>query len=715
VLHFYPKSNPETRVIGKEYYLWQFIDAGAIRLKLELAESSFASHTDLFNKFEEAMPPPPLNASFHCFYDQSKDRKLFNVSIKINAKQKSIEIDIDQPTIMKRTVQMKEIVEKTTVDFLKPSITIFEQRFTSLMNQTVLDYTVETDGLYDSVLENFKIEKPFQLIKQLEVNPVDGIYKIARFCMKFSLETEGRDLRCTKLGHVFFYKEDIEVYYHSDLTTLDRSKGVRFNFNGNNCTEHAVVNHTLVTICIYNFRRYSVITDLIDLSITYDQSEVKRIALLPQKAVIKPIRYHPEIFLLLYNTIIDARNYRSVSNSYYAHFSLSFWKEQQTRVLSPNKVNLTIFHGFDSRITDIALGVVELRSNFTFKMSGVVLACGNLVMVNIMEERDVYFAPHNDTNKTVTTPPSGHDLSFTVNVTQDIKEIIFKNAKVTDLVGHVDDFVVDDANSTSIRFKLLFFPNYHSFLVKFENHLSANTTSFYKLYNPFSELENQYFDEHTKCYKWACVLISQFGGSFFLRLYDMSFDRYNTQPLNFFQNWPGDAIRRGPLDLEAVLEEFTIHPTEILNVTRLQAIEFEEDYSKGWEDDGLNLMVFTSPNLMRIYKVNRRLAVNMSNIYFASNEVKVTLNRPHLRKSDIRLDFAKFNEHDFFKYFIFLGLIASLATLYCVVITIVEKLNWNRAINQTVLEKANEEMQEMNAVTEPAASKELEGGLLFES
>jgi hypothetical protein len=37
VLHFYPKSNPETRVIGKcSTILWQFIDAGAISLKLEL-------------------------------------------------------------------------------------------------------------------------------------------------------------------------------------------------------------------------------------------------------------------------------------------------------------------------------------------------------------------------------------------------------------------------------------------------------------------------------------------------------------------------------------------------------------------------------------------------------------------------------------------------------------------------------------------------------
>ena len=699
LLHYSRNPHNMFRDEHKLYYILQLVTADTPKVFFSLNRDSVVSYKNLFEDFKMNKND---STNFYFISDLNPE-VVVNSSLLIS--QKIVKQGPDNNVTSNRSVniskvQLEEVKDSFTKNKNDKRVVMYYNNFTgipSIKNTTVFDWKIDAESFFDNSVGTFQFLKPLHKIKTIPDIEVETIVNIDTFCRAYKL-VKGEPV-CIKRGWIFFHSEDIEVFYRENLEDIVPGESVRFPFNVNECTESVVANHTLISVCTYNNERSQILTNLIDFSQKYNA--ISGLNIFAKFSTPRIVKTYEKSFLQFSKTIVDERNIKGVANNYYFMYEMNMEPNVARDCISHIANNLSYIYGVDSKLTDSAIGVGRIM-NYTYndtansntsvkefaayKMSGININTGNLVYVQIFEE-SYHIGPIptiTRENKNVTIFNRNSTSKFKIAVLKiqastDVRRVVLNKASIMNVVFDKFDAIVKDENDPDYyRFSLIHFPSYHSYLYRYKNNTFLNNTSFYKLENPFSEIENKHWDNKPICFKWACLVVSTFDNNQnFIKVYDMRYEDLASRnsPPNFpdiFATVTNFTKEKDPvlssesdsLDLDLINDTYTIRPIQVLPTTNLQLIRFDEDKS---DNETLRVVVFFTDNKVKFFDLNRIARLTTNNLYFMSSYVDVKVQSSYNVELVYRFDINKYFENDFYKYLVQMAIIGgfSLAMVIC--------------------------------------------------
>ena len=673
LLHYATIKETEVRDPEKLFYLFQLVEPNELRVYLQIDKKKFVSYQSVFQKFQPS-------AVFNEIFEFESYLSIGNKSVgKLVSKNVTIIQRRSNPRELgSQNISFSQKIDVRTnythqvnkIKFGSPEIVLYEERFTDLADSPAISWELRTESIYDYVFGILKLEKPVEFVFSKKLNPTPGLLKVDRFCRTFKYNSHSSPIPvCIKFGWIFFYTSEIELFYFDKITEIDPRRGLRFPFNVDQCIENEVINQMLVTVCIFNQNRFKVITNLIDLSQTY--IPMKWVAIYPKFTFPRVTKYHNTSIIQFSKFIVDEKNIVGVSNTYYFSYNTFInLNSAEENCISPFFINCFQIYAFDSKLTDTAVAATYIISNKTLRVSGINLNVGNLVHFQIIQEAYTDLEIMTGRHKRFSFQSLRY--VFTINTTQEIKQLAFDKATIHDLVFNSSEYNSYDM-TFYFKYALLTFPNYHSYLIRYKT-FDRDFISFFKLYNTFSELENEYKNMKPNCHAWACAQISKFENQYFIRVYDMmpermykmgefanfnqTFGNENHTSKEFFENKDGKELQPYFL-LDKIPDNYTIFPIEVYNVSGLEAIEFDTHYSNPQREDQLRLLLISRNGSVTGVNVNRKLRFTSSNIYFTSEWADISIKKAYSLTMKIRLNFTNFTEANFYKYVLHAGAVTA--------------------------------------------------------
>ena len=466
------------------------------------------------------------------------------------------------------------------------------------------------------------------------------------------------------------------------------TQAIRFPFNVNECTEFVVVNHTLITTCLDGIERKTILTSLIDLT-QKSIDTISNLNILPKVSAAKVIKTYKNSFLQYSNTMVNEFNVKGLDSTILFMYGQSVDSNLQNDCITNIRTNIDFVQKNEwTSITDSAIGACILKTyteqdrtdknkNNTYKdlytLETTTIFTGsrkkieptrNLILLvlslfQVLKEKGRYLRNIQDLS---------HDFYFKIDASPTVSQVALNNASITNLVFNSNDTIAENIDSINLRFSLVHFPSYHSYLFSYNRLNQQGNVSFIKLGNPFSEIENHHWDNRPVCLKWACVLISTFEAKQnFVRIYDMRNEELFSKEYEeiFAKTYPDLDTGNNDIDLDLIPDNYTVRPIQILNTSNLQLVQFEETSST---TDSLTLVMFFFDNKIEYYNLSREARLTSSSIYFMSSWVDITVRTIYSRQIKHRLTFLPYLASDFYKYIvqvgIFVGLGATLLFFY---------------------------------------------------
>lgn len=716
LLHYSKNPLSQFRDEKKFYYLFQLIEADRPKIYFSLDKANLASYKNLFVDFKQ-YKVEQQRFVFNSHYAASNDEKN---EVKANLKIMQKNKQVDKTSLKNRVVNVERINLKEKPTELSKNnydseIVMFNENFTKVPEAnlfSIFDWKLEAESLFDNSVGTFQLTKPLELNKTYHAKDVSAITNVDTFCRAYRLNEN--TLTCTKIGWIFFHEKDVEIFYKDDIEDLEAGDSIRFPFNVDECTENVVVNHTLISVCTYNNERNIITTNLIDLSQNY--TDVTSINIYARASSPRIVKTYENAFISFSKTIIDERNIKGVANTFYFMHKMEYTAKSLQKCESPLHTSLLYVYGVDSKLTDTAMGVGKV-TNYShniskyisanqsvyenvdvYRVSGINMNAGNLVYIQIFEESN-HIGPfkiptnHSGPNFNLFERNSNGSIQIgilKVEASTEVRRVIFNKASIIDLRFNKEDAiskdiaaVKDDTNSTSDfytedtlfqRFCLIHFPSYHSYLYRYQRNTDLKHVSLLKLENPFAEIENKHWDNKPVCHKWACLITSTFENKSFVRVYDMRYETLSnrTKPANFKEIFTNTSTYgtngnnedvlssvNDTINIDLIPAEYTIHPIQVINVTNLQLIRFDESKDN---NDTLTVLIFVKPNAMRIYNLNRKSRLVSKNLYFTSAYVDLKAVSSYNMEIKYRFHVEKYTEDDFYKYIIKLVIIGAIAS-----------------------------------------------------
>lgn len=176
-------------------------------------------------------------------------------------------------------------------------------------------------------------------------------------------------------------------------------------------------------------------------------------------------------------------------------------------------------------------------------------------------------------------------IRFTTPDFSRVKEELFAHAQLEPLLFDFKEQYfaapkfVDQFSNT-----LIHFPNYHSFVIRYSGDLHPCSATIYRLWNPFQGMSNEYNVQRPACHFWACATVHMRGSAAFLMLYDLHFEKIRAQNNSNFEeifnqrNFTVNCSAGSEVqlfDLTSLTEKHTMYPLQVLNLSRVQRVQFD--------------------------------------------------------------------------------------------------------------------------------------------
>ena len=178
---------------------------------------------------------------------------------------------------------------------------------------------------------------------------------------------------------------------------------------------------------------------------------------------------------------------------------------------------------------------------------------------------------------------------------------------------------------------LLYLPNYHSYIIRFENYFKRCNLTLYRLYNPFAGLISSYNLRRPVCYKWCCILPVRFRDDFYMMVYEMQHEKIrkdNIKNFNEIFNITDCNVRpvTNFLNLDMIPDKYTIYPLAVNKVKLAENLFFMTEYVSTNDLEELQLLVFNTDRTISLLHLNRNLRIQMKNPYVSSQfvDIKIT-------------------------------------------------------------------------------------------
>ena len=666
-------------------FLFQIVDPGIPSIMFKQDSSVTYTHTNILTSKQDSLSTSlTINLQDHLELDDVNEHTAFDV--KVNLKVISAEIyNEDSRTLypslnIDRQKQIKKF-------FTKNEATVLKQRYTSIIKRTVVDWEFFDESIFDTVLDTIKFTRPLNISWTREGINWKTLTHYDYFCFKFKRVLDHQE--CVKYGMVFYFEKSISVMYSSNITDASEKTALRIWLENDDCIEYFSINYKLYSICNIEYRQYVIAIDMETLSKGYDEQH--NFPNMNSKFTeVSKFSVNDISFVRLTHRIRDLRHRRSVGGSNFVKFDE---QGQGSGNFNRQSLGLKLVSTIYGLFTDYLTVVHKLTNkNYSaYLIHEVSMAAGNQLVIYIRVEniKLVYF----DNSKEIETfPPPGSNMQFTVSGNKEIKETALSNGNVRVLAYSASDYTYDDKilfinltakslnyNGTGAPINMTLFlnlPNYHSYLIRMHNEFTRCNSIIFRLFNPFSGLDNQYFQNKPQCMNWACVVISKPDGNlYYLMVYDMEEERLKTVPnmTNFKEIFKDDTSDCNltqnesiAYNLDEIGDKYTLYPLQILGIENVQLISFDKSYKRESDPEELALLVFYRNTSYSQVLVNRNLRVTMHNLYISSNYIKMKIARLQGVNQWINVNVLTFAEFDYYKYYLFIGFCLFAAMVYCI-------------------------------------------------
>jgi hypothetical protein len=538
---------------------------------------------------------------------------------------------------------------------------LINRRYASMFQGTVFDWQYSSEGWFDNLFGIFQYRAPLQVEEQIELGDLSDLADAKQFCRAFSIKN-GK-MVCSAKGWVLLFKFQLQIFY--GLTWKD---GVKFKYTSE-CGGISIVENSLLTICQNGIVRNMVVINLIDL--TEKRYPLPQSALTPEsaKALIAPQPATPrrETHIQYLKLIQDESGMNFVANTHTFECIIEYNKNN-SRLASPtNLIKIREVFKSEGKLTGTALGITTNSS--LAKASSIKINKGTGISIKLYED-SYYTYNFSQTNPTYTgvskqivgtVDLSTPNIYFQINGSKELRKVIFDNAGISELILNENDLIdtpqFPGDTVKYIRFNLMILPNYHSYIIRHTNSFLNTTLTIYKLENPFAENVNLYTNNEPVCYRWACILVSQFESKYFIKVYDIDYElklrRQVKSNIGVTVNCttPPDLVvyKATSYDLDQVTDEYTFFPIQILNSSTVRSVVFDTS-SAVPQDETLTLLVFGER--LTKYSLKRNLTVTMGNLYFASNYFKIDAVSNYAVRKQFNLNIIKYKENNYSKYWL---------------------------------------------------------------
>ena len=444
-----------------------------------------------------------------------------------------------------------------------------------------------------------------------------------------------------------------------------------------------------MTICRQSFSKYLVVTNMLNLQQVY-YSHTSFASLNWKSTENNKVNSDKIAFIRINQKSQDLYNRRSVGSS-------------STLVFNEKYNNPKFFDRFQSTLRQVGKKIYGMFTDYlsivhfmekqnSYMVTQISLATGNLLafylQVQFMEGLNMTDPGENAAHTEFPeVPNTSHNIRFSINGSQDMKQTALANANLRVLSFSNQDYLYKGNKSNFNNLNLpneepltytfmVYLPNYHSYIVRYTNYFHKCSISLFKLYNPFASFENDYTQTKPECRQWACILIFKSKeDQYFVILYDMKHEwiKMQQEP-NFKKIFNKTLIEKNltcdhdassiSFNIDLIGEEYTIYPLHIMRVENLQLIKLERGYMKDSDPDEMSATLFYQNTTSAQLIVNRNLKVTMKNLYVSSNYIDARINELYGVNLRLKLIVLPFYEYDYYKYYLFMVVCLAAAFVY---------------------------------------------------
>ena len=749
ILHMLKNAPKDSGSDKVSMHLFQLVYPGRPNIYITLDNDKILNYKQIFSK-NSRVEQTAISASFTSHL-RLRSAEFANGSQKINK-----EFNVTKSSApMARDLNASQFFTQVNVSvesMFKSSkngqpMNLVDIPFYKMVQGSVFDWTLVPESVYDALFSVFTLKPPIEEVASKQLNSFWMLKRVERVCSKYKKDMNSSAIICSRYGWVFVYEDEVEVYLEQKFEELKPERAIRVPFNSDRCTEPSSLNHSLFEFCLINGARSGLFLNVIDLGLQYFSTGLSTIY--PRTSIPKKLEFQGAVFLSYSNTILDENNNQGVSKIQTFLHRMNYKKEELQQSLSPFNNRLTSFSSLDLKVTDAAPGATYIKNRFSYRFSSNFIHVGNKISIQFFEFA-YYFvpAPFNFssadaklngpgteiTNSTTDGTPiwdiDNHKDSWTtivmgLNVSDTMRVLLLDKTSINSLMVEPSDLIQDELNSTFRRLNILNLHNYHAYIMSHRPNFTIFQASIYKLVNPFATLENLYWSNEPQCYRWVCILVSQFEQESFVRIYDVEPDnRLNrSRPDNFFEAYglnyrlksgdnylpPTNDVSKivieniskiePPMynDLEALPEKYWLYPIQVYNATNLRYIYIDKVDSTPEE---ITVYLFSTPNTMKKLRLRRNFNVEAKNIYFASNYLVAKARSSFLMDKEFTLNFVKFREADYYKYAVHLMVIFSVALVTILVyfnyLSPSKLMSIFTGSGKTSVSSGNEELQKLS-------------------
>ena len=545
---------------------------------------------------------------------------------------------------------------------LQSEVKIFSKPFREIFNLTVIEWNTATESIFDDVIGTVSTTKPIAHLKTTQTGQnLRGILEYKPVCLQFAKPLEVKD--CIKKGIVLFYANMVLMKYDNQLMFWKPNNIVQYNFTQDKCTKFWHIHNNLGSLCTMGLERKLTIFNPTTLEIRYFSS-ASTFNFDPEHTIYKTAFVQKVHFLMLSSTILDDFNRRGVGRSLLYVYSGS--------VLETDKIlPSTTFREVlitDAQQADQCIEAHYNTSSGNYFVTVNSVAIGNYKQLKFslrvtFEMRDTF---RNDSVRSTITGEFRVDrllersIRFTTPDYSRVKEEIFAHVQIIPLLfDSKEQFFSQPIFTDAVSNTLVYFPNYHSYVMRYRGLIHPCNSSMYRLWNAFQGMMNEYVEQTPSCQSWACALVYQKGKRVFVSVYDMHFEQIRATGSNFQEifSTPNASVNCSAasesqlFDLTMIPPKYTRYPMQILNLTGVERVQFDptvqpyiytkenlnQTFSESTLDYSLRLQVFFSDGRLSVFNVSRSLNVQLQSPSVSSNFVTVQIQQPNAVSTEFKV------------------------------------------------------------------------------